>query len=316
MSDIIREGRLFFVDSENGFERLIEGCENLDPNDHIVVFYRGHVSKQAHMSLEFSPAKVEWITCVDPGVKNSMDFQLVAELALRLALSDFAEGYVVSCDKGFNPAIHYLKQCSAARGTELLLVSNISHAVAHRVTRTLRQLERLTSREEIEQAFALLLGERGAAKVVNGMAEVLIKESLAHADHLEETCVIAQGVDGPAAVEASVQEAPAESHEEHDESGEEADVQVTLSGAEQETLADLKGLGKALSKKLKEAGISTPNQLRAMGSVEAWRRIREVDPSFSMRWLYMFEVAITGGALGDIAAERKRQLKREAKRVS
>lgn len=321
MDDASRGGRLFFIDSENGFERLIEGCENLNPNDLVVVFFRGSVPKQVRLSLEFSPAQVEWITCVDPGIKNSMDFQIVADLALRLTLSGFDEGYVVSCDKGFNPALHYLKQQSVARGSELLLVPSISHAVVHSVTRALWQLAQLDSRQAIEHAFSLLLGRQDAEKLVDRISEVLVREALEQERFLEEARAASEDDDEAAAAGDRAQDEQPEVRECIEKAEKSSRDTETLEQQcspkhSEETLADLKGVGKALSRKLKEVGISTPDQLRAAGSVEAWRRIRERDVSFPLRWLYMFEVAITGGSLGDIGSERKQQLKKEAKRAS
>lgn len=261
--DKLAQGRLFFIDSENGFERLIDGCENLNPSDRIIVFHRGGVSKKSKARLDLSSAQLEWIGCVDPGVKNSMDFQIVAELASRLVQTGFEEGYVISNDKGFAPALHFLKQHVATAKCELALAPTIGHTLVYSAQRALRDLEQLDSRESIERAFSLVVGIKDAQALVDKISDVLVAEAA---------------------------KAPNDA----------------------EKLIDLKGVGKSLSKRLQDAGISTPAQLRAAGSVEAWRRIRELDASFSLRWLYVLESAITDDALGDIESERKLRLRQEA----
>ena len=263
MDNSSQGGRLFFIDSENGFERLIDGCEDLNSVDCIIVFHRGGVPKKPKARIEACPAKIEWVTCVDPGVKNSMDFQIVAELALRLAMTGFGEGYVVSRDQGFNPALHYLMKHAVAMECELALASSIGHALVHSAKRALRDLEQLDSRKSIERAFSLVVGVKDAQILVDKISDVLVAEAAKAPNDVEK-------------------------------------------------LIDLKGVGKSLSKRLQDAGVSTPAQLRAAGSVEAWRRIRELDASFSLRWLYVLESAITDDALGDIESERKLRLRQEA----
>ncbi|WP_195762891.1 hypothetical protein [Eggerthella guodeyinii] len=94
--------RAFFLDSENGAARLLEGMELLNRSDLVVVFHRGSFPHEVKNKLERTSCSIEWVKCVDPGVKNSMDVQIIAELALRLATGQFEDAYILSEDKGLS----------------------------------------------------------------------------------------------------------------------------------------------------------------------------------------------------------------------
>lgn len=340
-----KAARMFFIDSENGIERLTEGCMNLNANDTIVVFHRDNIKASVLTNLEFSPAQVDFIECVDRGVKNSMDVQIIAELALRLGSHAFDEGYVISRDKGFRPAIHYLQLTPQASSCKLSFAESIDHGLFQSVTNAFSNAATFDSRVDIERAFSLVVGPQNASTLVERLDKVLTNErslspSLENtapeqnadsaddifedqcADRIEiplyepdtylaeDTCPEQETVflehfncDQPAETNEDPLEAMAALFDRKSNDQEDSD----------EKLTNLKGIDRSLSRKLKEVGISTPSKLRTLGSVRAWQRIREIDRSFPMKWLYVFEVAIHGGSLSDIETERKRQLKRQAK---
>lgn len=59
-------------------------------------------------------------------------------------------------------------------------------------------------------------------------------------------------------------------------------------------LAVLPNIGVKLEEQLNVAGIETPEQLRAIGSHEAWLRLKRMNPAVSMTSLYAIEGAIRG----------------------
>lgn len=59
-----------------------------------------------------------------------------------------------------------------------------------------------------------------------------------------------------------------------------------------EKLSDLPNIGKELEKQLQRAGIETVEQLRAVGSREAWLRIKAFDPSACYNRLCALEGAL------------------------
>lgn len=104
-----RARRTFFIDSENHINTCLQGIESLTERDLVVVFHREtNLSTKQKEAIKDSPARIEWILCQDSGVKNSLDVQLIAELSRRIACHEIENGYIVSQDQGYNPAIHYL----------------------------------------------------------------------------------------------------------------------------------------------------------------------------------------------------------------
>ena len=59
-------------------------------------------------------------------------------------------------------------------------------------------------------------------------------------------------------------------------------------------LSSLPNVGKVLEQLLMEAGISTAQQLRELGTKEAFIKIRRVDPGACIQMLYGLEGAVEG----------------------
>jgi len=76
------------------------------------------------------------------------------------------------------------------------------------------------------------------------------------------------------------------------------------------SLADLPNVGKVLESHLQQVGIATPDELRRVGTAEAFTRIRdEVDPGACLHMLYGIEGAIEGIPDRHLSPETKSQLK-------
>lgn len=75
-------------------------------------------------------------------------------------------------------------------------------------------------------------------------------------------------------------------------------------------LEKLPNLGAVMVRKLKEAGIETPEQLRAMGAKQAWRQIRALaDPGICLSALQALEGAVRGVRWHDLPPEAKQEMK-------
>jgi len=76
------------------------------------------------------------------------------------------------------------------------------------------------------------------------------------------------------------------------------------------SLADLPNVGKVLESNLRQVGITTPDELRRVGTEEAFARIRaQVDPGACIRMLYGIEGAVEGIPDTQLSTETKAQLK-------
>jgi len=70
-------------------------------------------------------------------------------------------------------------------------------------------------------------------------------------------------------------------------------------------LSKLPNIGKTLADKLIQVGISTPNDLKSIGSEDSFIRIKTVDNSACINMLYALEGAIQGIRWHDIDSMRK-----------
>lgn len=75
-------------------------------------------------------------------------------------------------------------------------------------------------------------------------------------------------------------------------------------------LEALPNLGAVMVQKLKAAGIETPEQLRAAGAKQAWKRIRrKADPGICLSALQALEGAVRGMRWHNLPSEVKQDLK-------
>lgn len=75
------------------------------------------------------------------------------------------------------------------------------------------------------------------------------------------------------------------------------------------TLTSLPNIGQTLARQLEEVGISTEEELRRVGSREAWMRIMARDPSVCLSHLSALEGALQGVRWHNLMPEVKSGLK-------
>ncbi|MDR1721510.1 MAG: TfoX/Sxy family protein [Methanobrevibacter sp.] len=73
-------------------------------------------------------------------------------------------------------------------------------------------------------------------------------------------------------------------------------------------LSDLMNIGKVCEKQLLEVGIKSLEELEEIGSMEAWLRIKEIDPSSCINKLRAIEGAIQGVRWHDLDESTKKSL--------
>lgn len=74
-------------------------------------------------------------------------------------------------------------------------------------------------------------------------------------------------------------------------------------------LRDMPNIGAALEQKLIEAGVHTPENLRVLGSREAFMRLKIIDPDCCLSCLFALEGAVRGIRWHDLDHETKADLK-------
>ena len=75
------------------------------------------------------------------------------------------------------------------------------------------------------------------------------------------------------------------------------------------TLTQLPNIGKVVAEKLIQAGINSPQELREIGSEQAFIRIQTIDESACLSMLQGLEGAVQGIRWHNLPRERKAELK-------
>ena len=84
---------------------------------------------------------------------------------------------------------------------------------------------------------------------------------------------------------------------------------VFTGGYPMSEMTKMANIGAKLEKQLAEAGITTPEELKAVGSREAWLRIKAIDPSACIMRLSALEGAIRGIRWHNLDDKVKKELK-------
>ena len=74
-------------------------------------------------------------------------------------------------------------------------------------------------------------------------------------------------------------------------------------------LSELPNIGKEVERQLNEVGITTADELRAIGAEQAWLRIQAIDSSACVNRLLGLEGAVAGVKKAFLPEERKAELK-------
>ncbi len=74
-------------------------------------------------------------------------------------------------------------------------------------------------------------------------------------------------------------------------------------------LSKLPNIGPKVEEQLHEVGITTYEQLKEMGSQQAWLKIKAIDDSACMHRLLALEGAIQGIRKSELSAEKRAELK-------
>ena len=74
-------------------------------------------------------------------------------------------------------------------------------------------------------------------------------------------------------------------------------------------LSELPNIGKEVEKQLNQVGIKTLEQLKEIGSKEAWLKIKKIDDSACINRLYAIEGAILNIKKTELSKDKKEELK-------
>lgn len=74
-------------------------------------------------------------------------------------------------------------------------------------------------------------------------------------------------------------------------------------------LSDLPNIGAHAEQQLIEVGVTTPDELFALGAEQAWLKVQTIDPGVCLHMLYALEGAVQGIPKKELDPARKQELK-------
>ena len=111
--------QIFLVDGDNNINLGLRGIEMLSEDNHVMIFHSKAMEiTKFKKKLAGCRAQIEFIESVRSG-KNSLDFQITTELGFLSNNKDLECAYIISCDKGYDAAVDYVKSRYSAKFKEL-----------------------------------------------------------------------------------------------------------------------------------------------------------------------------------------------------
>jgi len=111
--------KIFLVDGDNNINLGLRGIEMLPEDNYVMIFHSKAMEiTKFQKKVSGCHAKVEFIESVRVG-KNSVDFQITTELGFLSNYKDLEYAYIISCDKGYDAAIDYVKSRYSGKFKEL-----------------------------------------------------------------------------------------------------------------------------------------------------------------------------------------------------
>jgi hypothetical protein len=116
---------MFLVDGDNNVTSGLNGIEMLSKEDTVLIFHKkGMALTKIKKRVSQSKADVQFIESVKDG-KNSIDFQIIAELGVLVGKNEVEFAYIISHDKGYLASIEALKKRYAKAFVEVSLEESI-----------------------------------------------------------------------------------------------------------------------------------------------------------------------------------------------
>ena len=118
-----KKKRYFLVDYENVTAAGLNGVDELDKNDFVVIFYSSHADKLSfslHTQIIDTKAHISYFE-VDSVGQNALDFQLSSYIGYILGKKSGCDCFIVSNDRGFENVCSFWR----SRGIRLRIIPDI-----------------------------------------------------------------------------------------------------------------------------------------------------------------------------------------------
>ncbi len=157
---------MFLVDGDNELTTGLNGIEMLSEEDSVLIFYsKGMQLAKVKKRCSASKANIQFVESVKTG-KNSVDFQIIAELGVLVGKSEVEYAYIISKDKGYEAPIAALNKRYAKVFNEIALKNSIEACLK------LPFMLRAKTKQELHTALVKEYGNAQGSLIYNHLKQI------------------------------------------------------------------------------------------------------------------------------------------------
>lgn len=162
---------MFLVDGDNNINEGLNGIEMLSQEDTVLIFHqKGAVLTKIKKAIEKSQANIQFLESAKDG-KNSIDFQIIAELGVLVGKNEIEFAYIISHDKGYTSPIAALKKRYSKAFKEVDLKESIEECLK------LPFVLKATTKNELTLALVKEYGNAHGSLIYNHLKLIFTKSN-------------------------------------------------------------------------------------------------------------------------------------------
>lgn len=166
--------RTFFIDGDNNVTKGLTGIDLLTKDDTVLIFHKKKASlTRIKKNTQDTQADVQFIESVKDG-KNSIDFQIVAELGVMIGKNSIEYAYIISHDQGYLSSIAALLKRYPKACKEIALKESIEQCLQ------LPFIMRATTKKELNNSFVKEYGMVHGTLLYNHLKRLFSKTDEQH----------------------------------------------------------------------------------------------------------------------------------------
>jgi len=157
---------MFLVDGDNELATGLNGIEMLSEEDSVLIFYsKGMQLAKVKKRCSVSKANIQFVESVKAG-KNSVDFQIIAELGVLVGKNEVEYAYIISKDKGYEASIAALNKRYANVFYEIALKDSIEECFK------LSFMLKAKTKQELHTALVKEYGKSQGSLIYNHIKQI------------------------------------------------------------------------------------------------------------------------------------------------
>lgn len=162
---------IFLVDGDNNINEGLTGIDMLSQEDVVLIFHqKGATLPKSKKEIEKSKADIQFIESAKAG-KNSIDFQIIAELGVLIGKNEVEFAYIISHDKGYAAPIAAMKKRYSKAFKEVDIKESIEKCLQ------LPFLLKATTKNELSTALVKEYGNAHGSLIYNHLKLIFTKSN-------------------------------------------------------------------------------------------------------------------------------------------